>query len=262
MTLNREYLSLTSAAALYFREQLRDARNQMLRDSEAFEPVVLVLERLGRMLCPGKDRLADFKGALVEIADASHMSRDVPTHSPNYHLPFSSLFDLVRIGRNSAVHEGALARHLASHATELALILEDALMPQDPTFGTVMVRGPVTASPWHPVSFIRQSMLANSFSYLPVRMNDETNTEWRVVSDISIARYLHEADNHAARGERLRTSLESAVEQGGLRLEMPKCVMPGRLIAELLPHLDALPLLVVSGTSRELLGIVTAFDLL
>lgn len=42
-----------------------------------------------------------------------------------------ALYDLVEQGRNEALHQGAFARHLAEHAIELALALEDALANGD-----------------------------------------------------------------------------------------------------------------------------------
>jgi len=46
-------------------------------------------------------------------------------------MDFTALYESVRKARNAAVHEGALARHLAVHALEMALVLEDALMTND-----------------------------------------------------------------------------------------------------------------------------------
>ena len=70
-------------------------------------------------------------------------------------------------GRNDALHQGACARHLANHAVQLALVLEDALMPSEPKVSDFMVRDAICAAHWQPISFVRQQMLANSFSYLP-----------------------------------------------------------------------------------------------
>jgi hypothetical protein len=66
------------------------------------------------------------------------------------------------------LHQGAFARRLTGHAIELSLVLEDALRRSldSPVVGDYMVRGPICAEPWQPISFIRQRMLANSFSFL------------------------------------------------------------------------------------------------
>ena len=51
-----------------------------------------------------------------------------------------------------------------------------------------MVRDPVCAHLWQPISLIRQRMLTNSFSCLPVQNEEE---QWCLVSDLQIAMYLH-----------------------------------------------------------------------
>src|SRR5437660_2520050 len=111
--------------ALFFRDQLKDARSFILRDSESYESVVQVLERLGRMFTTNGDGLDKFKPAIVSVADKSPLSNDVPAELPDYHISFDTLYELVRDARNAAVHEGALARHPTGHALEVALVLED-----------------------------------------------------------------------------------------------------------------------------------------
>ena len=56
--------------------------------------------------------------------------------------------------------------------------------------GDYMVRMPVSACTWHPLSFIRQTMLANSFSYLPVNNGTETEPDLRLISDCHLAAFL------------------------------------------------------------------------
>ena len=99
------------------------------------------------------------------------------------------LYDLVKDARNDALHQGAFARHLTSHAIELALVLEDALRRRldSPVVGDYMVRNHVCAELWQPISFIRQQMLANSFSFLPVK---SSGRDWCLISDLDIATYL------------------------------------------------------------------------
>jgi hypothetical protein len=67
--------------------------------------------------------------------------------------------------RNETLHQGAFARPLTKHAIELAIILEDALSQQvNQVVMDFMVRNPLCAELWKPIGFIRQQMLANSFS--------------------------------------------------------------------------------------------------
>src|ERR1700757_614277 len=80
--------------------------------------------------------------------------------------------------RNDALHQGAFARYLTKHAIELAILLEDALSNG---------LDPLARETWQPIAFLRQLMLANSYSYLPVFRNDN---QWWIVSDAAIAAYL------------------------------------------------------------------------
>jgi hypothetical protein len=56
---------------------------------------------------------------------------------------------------------------LTTHAFQVALILEDALMTDMKMVSQYMVRDVVCAQSWQPISFVRQQMLAYSYSYLP-----------------------------------------------------------------------------------------------
>jgi CBS domain-containing protein len=253
---------LTPEEKRFFREQLRRARAQVLGDSESFESIVRVIEQLGRFLKPGGNGFAKFRQVLGDVASRSALSQEVPKQFPGYHLPFPSLFERVREGRNSAVHEGAAARHLTTHALELALILEDALMPEELTVSEFMVRGPVVAAPWQPVSFVRQQFLTNSFSYLPVRLSSETDESWRLVSDVAVAALLAGATSEDERRRRLTIRLREAVTIGLLKLDTPVCVPAHYQVRELVPQLTSVPALVVAESTGELVGIVTPFDLL
>lgn len=239
-------------ARLHLRDQLRAARALVLKDAEAFDAVVQVVERIGRLLRPKETGMAKFKDAVCAVASASSLAKDVPDAFPEVHARFDTLYELVREARNSAIHEGALARNLTGRTIELALILEDALMPDAATVSDFMIRGPVTAAPWQPLSFVRQTLLANSFSYLPVRFGDEP---WFLVSDYALANYLA-ADSRA----RLRETMSHAKAQG-LALDRPLTVRSGEAIDGLRKTVTSMPIL-VTREDGELLGIITAFDLL
>jgi hypothetical protein len=158
------------------------------------------------------------------------------------------------------LHQGAFARHLTLHAVELSLILEDALMNNKNNVGHYMVRNPIVAQMWQPLSFIRQMMLANSFSYLPVPIKDEKRTEWRLIRDLDIARYLRTGPDE--RNNRLAKALEEVVRLGDITLCRPKICRRNDRIEKVLSDPDAHPTLIVSEQDGELLGILTPFDLL
>lgn len=258
---------LNREEALHFRDQFREARTVALRDAEAFHEILYTLERLGFLLKGEEGNLRRYQEPIEVEAEDSALSVEVPTRHRDWHTPFSKIYDLVEIGRNDALHQGAFARNLTAHATQLALVLEDALTNKATTIGDYMVREPVCAFPWQPVSFVRQQMLANSFSYLPTQWETERRTEWKLVSDFRLAQYLRVSNDprEHKRRERMAKTVSEAVDEGELVLERAASCSSSATVEEALRLFsgDGRPLLVHHPTDRErLMGIVTAYDLL
>jgi hypothetical protein len=246
------------SAVITFSGQLREARENALRDSEAFDGIVHVVERLGSFLVKEIRNLGQYKKDILERAGSSPLAEDIPCQWRGIHVPFSLLYDLVTDARNDAVHQGAFARRLTGHAIELSLVLEDALRRSldHPTVGDYMVCNPMSAELWQPISFIRQQMLANSFSFLPVK----GATEWCLVSDSEIATYL--GTDSSERRIRLAQTLLAA----GIPLQRADFCAVDTPLKDALLKLDGSqrPLLVFreDGKQESLIGIVTPFDLL
>jgi CBS domain-containing protein len=246
------------SAVITFSDQLREAREGALRDSEAFDGLIHVVERLGSFLCGEIRHLGRYKEQIEEKAGLSALAVDIPKQWRGVHIPFSLLYDLVTDARNDALHQGAFARRLTGHAIELSLVLEDALKRSldHPVVGDYMVSNPICAELWQPISFIRQKMLANSFSFLPVK----SATDWCLVSDLQIAGYL--GTDVPERKRRLSQTLSAAE----IHLQQGKFCAVDTSLEEALRMLEhnQMPLLVFSKMNdREaLIGIVTPFDLL
>lgn len=206
-------------------------------------------------------RLADlgaYKPKVEEVAERSPLATAVPNKWRSLHTPFCQLYDMIKDARNDAMHIGASARHLTTHAIELALILEHALrMCEESKYvSDYMVRDPVCTSLWQPISFIRQRMLANSFSYLPVQ---EAAGKWCLVSDLQVAKYL-QGISKKERYRRLAKSLEGATEIVPLPAT---CLSESMPIGLALAKFDGVPILAFRDNAKaELTGILTAFDLL
>lgn len=173
---------------IHFRDELREARAEALRDAEEFESILFAVERLGSFLTGRIGTLADYQGVIMALAGDSPLSQ-LPTSLHAWNPPFNRLFGQLVEARNDAFHQGAFARHLATHAVQVSLILEDALMEGKDKVADYMVKNVVTASLWQPLSFVRQQMLVNSFSFLPV-VDDAGQPTGQLVSDCSLARYL------------------------------------------------------------------------
>ena len=252
---------MNAEAALYFRERFREAREAAQRDAENFGPIVFALERLGAFLKGGRGSgMWALKKHLVELAHKSPLAKIGESHR-SYHVPFPILFELVRRERNSAMHEGVFARHLTQHAIQMSIILEDALAQYIPMdhISNFMVRNPVCAETWQPLSFLRQSMLANSFSCLPVKLDKEGR--WGLVTDLAIAGYLKNED----REKRLAQPLDEAIK-GRLVVPDAHTISEDMAVKEVLAKMTQKPsghvLLVTDPSNGHLLGIVTPFDLL
>lgn len=256
---------MNSDIALYFRDEFRLARASAFRDAESFEEVIFVLERMGSFLNNGEGTgIGSYKDVLRQEAANSPLAFEIPADHREYHTPFEVLLDLVKDGRNSALHEGSFARHLTTHTIELSLIMEDALMDKSLLASEFMVNDPICAQTWQPLSIIRQKMLVNSFSYLPVYAEYRGETRWCVISDYSLAEYLRKVSSKGERKKHLAALLSETLEQNTIELSKPRICNPNCPISDIINDLSSLPILVTSerGNDSELLGIITAFDLL
>jgi CBS domain-containing protein len=252
-----QHPGLSRQLELHFRDQLRAARTAVLQDAEAFPELLFAFERLGALAAGRTGGFAFYKEDILAIASRSPLARN---HSA-YGSTAESLFELVRKGRNEALHQGFFARHLAAHAVELSLIVEDGLVNGAERIGDLMVRTPVRAEPWHPISHVRHDMLLNSFSYLPLLADGTWDhpKEWYLVSDLGISRFLRSAGARE-REERLLCAVQEATTRG-LILERAQTVRPDTSVSEVLQSTNGRPFLVVEGDER-LVGIATPFDLL
>ena len=103
-------------------------------------------------------------------------------------------------------------------------------------------------------------MLVNLFSYLPVPVERDGKTGWRLISDFRLGQCLRK-DGKVVK-DRLIQRLEDAVKSGQIELHLAKTCGPQDKIETVLPTSDGLPTLVLSPDNKELLGLLTPFDLL
>lgn len=251
---------LTREEAVYFRDQLRQARAAVASDAEGYQQILYCLERLGSKLNKGGENLGDHAGPIGSVAGRSPLAQAIPKERPECHTRFGKLYDLVREGRNDALHQGAVARRLTTQAVELALILEDALMKGSTTVGDFMVREPTCAYPWQPISFIRQTMLVSSFSYLPVYLEGNQGQGWRLIADRAIAGYVNSSSQGTPK-QRLVRTLDEAIAAGEIKsIETALCTVKSP-VTKALQYQDGRPALVRREGTDDLLGIVAPFDL-
>ena len=231
-----------------------------MADAEGFQNVLFAIEKLGTAVLDRVTTMGEYEGRLRLLADKSPLAFCIPSKFRSLFTPFDLLYTLVREARNDALHQGAYARHLTSHAIELSLILEDALTTDSVTVSDFMVKDIVFAELWQPLAYIRQKMLANSFSYLPVRLSDSS---WALVSDYHLASALH--NTNQKRAQVLGLTLEKAIEKKLITPYQTQPIPPDLDLCTSLAKMDLClhPLLVHhSEYSSEVIGIVTSFDLM
>ena len=242
--------------ALHFRDEFRKARDSALKDAEGYQQILFVLERMGSYLLKKKGDLGKYQCCISKLVKEKCPSFVEP--SDDCHINFNRLYGMVREGRNDALHQGAVARMMASHSVQLSMMIEDTLMTvvNSQRIGDYMVRNPVCAHEWQPISFIRQIMLENSFSHIPFYR--EELKEWHVISDLDVAKFRHKEKN------KLASTLKCCIESKKITPRKATVVYPDKPVGEVLKHTDnkRWPALVKRDECQELLGILTPYDLM
>ena len=205
--------------------------------------------------------MGTYAGRMKVLALQSPLANEIPKEWSDHHIKFVELYDLVRSGRNDALHQGAVARSLTSQCVQLALILEDALKMGLSKVRHFMVQEPVRAEHWQPLSLIRQQMLENAFTQLPAYLTIGEKGTWTLVSDYWVARYL--GTEPANRKARLATTLQDAFAASTEPLGAAGICFPDTPISDALLQMQGKPLLVIDEEFPDhLLGIITPFDVM
>lgn len=243
---------------VHFRDRFRGARAIALEDAEGFPAILNALEDFGAFLLGYRHSLGRYRGKVVPFAQQSPLATKIPEKNKAFHVTFEALYDLVCDARNDYAHQGACARHITEHAVQVALVLEDALMKNAHQVRDFMVPEAVRVEAWQPLSFARQKMLLNSFSFLPIYYDEE----WKLVADRTIAGYVRDAEKK--RDIILSKTLEEAVREDGFDLLQAKTCEPDAPVDSVIEAMDDdKPFLVLDPDRPSgLLGIITAYDLL
>jgi predicted transcriptional regulator len=240
---------------------LREGRELAQKDSENFDALVQAFERIGAMEKGSVGNgLGAYEKELLAIAGRSPLADGRPAH---FHTTAENLFSLVRLQRNDAIHQGVIARNLVRHSIEFALVLEHALtnMENIKTAADLMVRDVCFAQLDHPMSYIRQRMLVNSFSFLPVFMADGSV---KMLSDVALAKWLRRMDWKTQTSVLIQT-LRVVMEQPATALEMAEAsLLPcDARLPDLVKNLNSTPVLLHEPTDcSKIVGLISAFDLL
>ena len=261
------------SALIGYRRALGQARAAVQADGEGWLKIAIALEDLGGWLAQREGKgCKGFEQAMCRIERKLYEGEGWP--APESSEPRTgNLIERIRLARNAAVHEGAMARNVAGPAIKLALIVEEGLMGRIAKDDSVkdirawMAPSPVVAENWHPLSQIRGTMIASGYSDLPFW----DGQQWKLVHDLELVAYL-------ARREKanMREALEQAIEckdgTSGLQLLEAKVMCSTKTVEEVRRKLvgnNGRPVLIVNsdngtanGQGQRLEGIITAHDLL
>ena len=140
------------------------------------------------------------------------------------------------------------------------IILEQAIVEKMKLAEDIMVRQPAVAETWHLIAHVRQTMLANSFSTLPVLIENR----WCLIADLMVMQYLRSAPNNSERNVRLSTQLAAAIQNGGISPVAAMCVLPQTLLTNVTNAMSQGLVLITESDpiNPRLVGILSAFDLM
>jgi len=126
-----------------------------------------------------------------------------------------------------------------------------------------MIRDVVIAHEWQPISFIRQQMLINSYSYLPLQRQKNVTPKWYLISDYNLASCI--PSERDKKKQRYLQTIKDALENGDLEIEEADSCEADTTVEKARKMLNdkKKPLLVTHKSEPDqILGIITAFDLL
>ncbi len=274
---NREWnrgRKLDKEIKLFFINQLKEARLEALKDAEGYQKILHVVEKMGSYMTGEIRGLNYYRKRIEEVASESPYATEIPYKCQAWHTPFNKLYELVRQSRNDAMHQGVVARHLTRSLVLMALVLEDAMKENGKVknITDVMIRDVVTAELWQPISFVRQQMLVNSFTHLPLFYKGE----WKLISDYAIVMYIS-VDSNNEHKKRLIHSVGEAIDNellledgiiidlakdGSIKSASKKDINVNPLgISEIINQSEGKPILVTEGR-KLLIGLITPFDML
>ena len=245
---------------LELRKRLQKARYQVLEDGENWLGIAQAIEAVGKAIAKEdkyRSGLGSLKKELQKFIKKKHPTTD-PGKKEAERGPLESTFENLLEGvieaRNDEAHTGAAARSAARIAVVVGIYLEDTLMAArgaDKDVKAYIQEQVVRAYKWQRLGECRRLMLTYSFSYLPVKIKNE----WKMLSDADLAEYL------VVKGPDARKETVEEAIKNGLNLEDAVEVKSIYCKEKALKKMKGQAAVVINK-EKELLGIITPFDLL
>ena len=233
-------------------EALRQARGRVLQGSSNFLDIVQVIETFGKEHWEIK-YLKRINKKLAKLIDAWNTGG-----SPE---EVRRLLDAMREGRNEAVHGGTLGRRLARDCVRVSIMVEEVLRREAEmkVVSDQMVETVVHARMWQTLRTIRRTMMEDEFTHLPF----ENEGQWYTVCAEALCVYR---DQHRDDGKEVWSqTLRDAIEKTDKRLAVRNAVLVdlSQDIHKATTQLKGEGMLLVRGKcDEEIVGVLTAFDLL
>lgn len=250
---------LKKEEAIYFLASFRDARANTLKDSENFKDIIIAIENFGCFL--GNNSLNGFSNYKCIIKE--FVRKFLCDYETEF---FETKYEIVRTTRNESIHSGVFARNVSTHSLELLLIIEEALLSfmsrTSSTVGSFMINNVIVVQPWHTVKIVRNIMLTNSFTHIPVYHKDD----WYLVSETDIIIFLGVNFSDSSRKHNSVKTIQELIESLAYKHQKVTCKHENEPLEEIKKEFidnNGRPVLIVHSSKKEqLLGIITPYDIL
>ena len=259
--------TLSKDAARGLRGDLKSALTGFANGRGSVETVLHEIERIAKYVSNEPDiTLGRARKAMKRLVRENASALLCDTGLPGVH--WDDLYSGVVNGRNDLCHTGTEAALVGARVATLATVLLVALtaLAKSDRIGSVkdvMVSNPICAQGWQTLADLRRTMLVNDYSALPLSRGPNEDGTWGCVRAEEVAAFLA-SEGDGAWGRMLADALSDVCDSSMsvfraivVQEEAPLSTLLGEA-APLLPVVVTRP---VAGQS-ELVGIVTAFDLL
>ena len=242
---------LKPEATAVLRRDLRTAVTSFVAGEESLASIHHQIERIAKYVAGKQITLGQAKCCMMSLVADTTPEMLEETGLPGWN--FTNLYDSVTDARNDLAHTGTAARLADTRTVALAQVLMEALVTPDnsTTADKIMVSNPVCAQSWQTLADVRRTMLMHDYSALPIKKCGR----WKLLHAKDLGVYLL-----TDRRERMRRMREALCSW-----KVPlKCVQTVCRSTRIECFLGKAPVLVTKSgrDDDELLGIVTAFDLL
>ena len=248
---------------LHLRKNLQKARYRVLEDGENWLVIVQEVEAVGKAVSESPKPVYGLEKLKEPLQCFVREYHPTASQEEDDFENFKDLLEEVQRVRNDEAHTGAAARAAAKIATTVGIYLEDSLMVASGTGDNVKAyiqKEVVRVYTWQRLEECRRLMLTHSFSYLPIKIG----TEWKLLTDVNLAKYLAQAKSNTKWKKLMWETVACAIEKQEVRLKLKPANEVKQIDSKAcaLKKMGGKAAIVTEGENKDLVGIITPFDLL